>query len=630
VVLDGRTSQFVFHQEADGQIHVSLFLPGTDPDPALLRRLDLVQRFLQRGQLREVLECVGPLLEARPVDPVAGCIGGYLLSRERRLEPLGQLAAHLVERYPTLPDAYICRARHAELTGQYQEAQTGYRDALDRGFPIFARNLRRLAEEVARARLDHPRAALLQQVSDRTIPGLLWSAWTPEPGWPDASSPPPVARPSETVRPSGTPSALPTGFVPFAAPALVPVGRALSPSTQGAKPMHNLKPHPQSAARYPAAQPAAAPPTVPAVPSTAPKPGYCLNQPNGGPLIPSNPATLAKQTKAMADTSKLWQKGATLNVGFMNGDDPWNQMVRQAVRSLAPVWSQYANIKFAFDQQSVHMAINLLLQPQLGINNYGVYNCFLGTDCWAVFQQNPEQPSMNLVFDPGWQSNPGRDREFHRVIQHEFGHAIGLIHEHQRPDKPITWNFDKLRQAFGSFWPDQMIQQQIVDFYQGGVLLGTGFDIHSIMMYQFPSGSAFYPDGTPFESPTNFDLSPMDKVLANMLYPASGVTDPDEVALVLGAQPVNGSIQTAGQVARYRFHVTTPGIYSANTQGDPLLVSVLSKRQDPAGQMLAVEGANTPCPFRAVDTDKDYYIEVRHAKPMTGTGSFSIAVSQQQ
>jgi hypothetical protein len=358
--------------------------------------------------------------------------------------------------------------------------------------------------------------------------------------------------------------------------------------------------------------------------------GYCTNQPNGGPLVPDDPGSLASSTKAMADTSKLWPNASTLHVYFLNGTDAWSQTVRQAIQQIAVTWSNYANIKFRFDQPTAHITVNLL--PLSGIANYGTYNCYLGKDCISVIPQG--RPSMNLVFHPGWAQNPpAMQQEFSRVILHEFGHSLGLIHEHMRPDRPMQWNVAATNAYFGAppnNWSPQMVQQQIINFYQGGQTSGGAFDLQSIMMYQFPAGLAFYNDGSPFKTPNNTILSPEDKVLANMLYPPLGVIDPDERPLVAGDPPAAGSIQTAGQVVRYRIHPGAPGIYSVETQGStPLLLSVLTKRKDPAGRMLAVEGSNAKLAFTATNAVPDYFVEVRHAKPLAGTGNFSISVRKQ-
>ena len=65
---------------------------------------------------------------------------------------------------------------------------------------------------------------------------------------------------------------------------------------------------------------------------------------------------------------------------------------------------------------------------------YGTYSSYLGTDARRYARTG--RASMNLVFDPDDPQND--DDEFHRVILHEFGHALGLIHEHMRPDRPLV------------------------------------------------------------------------------------------------------------------------------------------------------------------------------------------------
>lgn len=51
-----------------------------------------------------------------------------------------------------------------------------------------------------------------------------------------------------------------------------------------------------------------------------------------------------------------------------------------------------------------------------------------------------EKPTMKLSFT-------GRAPEKYKfLILHEFGHALGLIHEHQREDAPILYNDQNLRE----------------------------------------------------------------------------------------------------------------------------------------------------------------------------------------
>ncbi len=58
---------------------------------------------------------------------------------------------------------------------------------------------------------------------------------------------------------------------------------------------------------------------------------------------------------------------------------------------------------------------------------------YLGTVCRQI---RVDQPTMNY----GWLTPDSTDDELRRVVLHEFGHALGLIHEHQSPNRPISWS----------------------------------------------------------------------------------------------------------------------------------------------------------------------------------------------
>ena len=356
--------------------------------------------------------------------------------------------------------------------------------------------------------------------------------------------------------------------------------------------------------------------------------GYCANQAAGGPIDPRRPETEARPSRAALDLSKRWPTGSRLHVGFLNGADAWGSRIRQAVRDIAPTWSDYADVAFDFDQPTAHITVNVLPLPQLGIG-YGTYCSYLGSDCLGVVRQGG-QPAMNLVFHPSLASDPAFLRaEFSRVILHEFGHALGFIHEHMRPDRPIVWDEAAANRVFGAppnNWSPRTIREQIIDVYRGGPIEAGMFDPSSIMMYQFPAGLARYADGSPFESPNNVALSPMDKVMANLAYPKAGVAQPAEAALVAGDPPKAGAIATAGQVARYRFRPAKPGLFAIRAEGvTPLLLSVQRDRDSAAGRLYAAEGSNLSMTVRLTES-RDYFVAVRHAKPLSGTGEFRISV----
>ncbi|MEJ7636546.1 MAG: matrixin family metalloprotease [Singulisphaera sp.] len=157
----------------------------------------------------------------------------------------------------------------------------------------------------------------------------------------------------------------------------------------------------------------------------------CANSPLGGPASNRRADEIdlgvwqPGQKAAMAEVR--WPNGVPMKVGFLNRSDSYGDTLRQLVRAIAPTWSNYANIKFEFVEGRTR-DITINFEATDAISN-GTYSSQLGVVS-AQFSGRGEA-SMHLVFDP---NNPRNvEEEYRRVILHEFGHALGLIHEHARP-----------------------------------------------------------------------------------------------------------------------------------------------------------------------------------------------------
>ena len=55
--------------------------------------------------------------------------------------------------------------------------------------------------------------------------------------------------------------------------------------------------------------------------------------------------------------------------------------------------------------------------------------------------------------------------EYERVVVHEFGHALGAIHEHQNPKGGIEWNLPAVYKYFAgppNFWSKEDVDVNVL------------------------------------------------------------------------------------------------------------------------------------------------------------------------
>jgi hypothetical protein len=123
------------------------------------------------------------------------------------------------------------------------------------------------------------------------------------------------------------------------------------------------------------------------------------------------------------------------------------------------------------------------------------------------------QPTMNY----GWLTPDSEDDEIRRVVLHEFGHALGLIHEHQNPAGGIQWDRDAVTRDLSgppNNWPADVIDHNMFETYQANETNFTATDKDSIMMYPIPANWTL--DG--YTVGLNTELSATDRQFVHEQY----------------------------------------------------------------------------------------------------------------
>lgn len=242
----------------------------------------------------------------------------------------------------------------------------------------------------------------------------------------------------------------------------------------------------------------------------------------------------ARSGKAL-DKYKLWENGSTLKVKFLDGGN----FVQRKVMEYAKIWEQYANIKFE-EVTSGDADIKISFEQE------GSWS-YIGTDAKYY---NIDGATMNF----GWFDTGTSEEEFSRTTLHEFGHALGAIHEHQSPANGIQWNrpvvYEYYESTFG--WDRARVDSNIFTQYDESSSTYSEYDPDSIMHYFLDQ--SFTLDDHSVGS--NFELSSTDKFFIGETYPFDSV----------GASSKN--LALGKETSQISTHIDLPGESSRAVDGD--------------------------------------------------------------
>jgi len=211
------------------------------------------------------------------------------------------------------------------------------------------------------------------------------------------------------------------------------------------------------------------------------------------------------RSKAALLNDFKWQPGTRIRVRFLEGAPE----LRTRVQAVAEQWTGpgMANVRFVFVEDADAGDADIRIAFAQGDGSWS----YLGTMCQQI-------PASEQTMNYGWLTPDSDDDEVHRVVAHEFGHALGLIHEHQNPDKPISWNREAVIADLSgppNNWDPETIENNIFKRYEPTDVTTTPTDRDSIMMYPIPA--SWTTDG--FSVGLNTGLSTTDKTFIAEAYP---------------------------------------------------------------------------------------------------------------
>ncbi len=212
--------------------------------------------------------------------------------------------------------------------------------------------------------------------------------------------------------------------------------------------------------------------------------------------------TCLTERAALVKNAK-WPIGSNISISFLDGSVALQKKVEQITKG----WTApgRANIQFIFRKDTTATDIRISFKYK---GSWSV----IGTTCRKV--TNLAIPTMNF----GWLTEDLPDEDARRVVLHEFGHALGLIHEHQNPAGGIQWDKDAVIESLSgppNNWTEETIEKNMFTPYNKSETNYTDLDVLSIMTYPIPPEWTM--DG--FSIELNKDLSETDKKFIKQQYP---------------------------------------------------------------------------------------------------------------
>jgi hypothetical protein len=253
--------------------------------------------------------------------------------------------------------------------------------------------------------------------------------------------------------------------------------------------------------------------------------------------------------QSVVESLLTWDPGGTITVAFLGGSSALHQKIADA----ATEWTRHANVSLDFGQRGRPFRLWSATDTAYSADIRIGFDNVIQPGYWSLIGRSSIEPNIIAVNGPsmnfgGWDTRLPDD--FAATVLHEFGHALGLHHEHSSPaggcDNEFRFSDDpgyrRSVDEFGEFVPDSAGRRPgiytvlsgppnrwskaKVDFNLRQLPRSSAFDVgpfdnKSIMMYHFPAWMFVRGESSVCFSERNEALSPRDIEGIKRAYPHS-------------------------------------------------------------------------------------------------------------
>lgn len=204
---------------------------------------------------------------------------------------------------------------------------------------------------------------------------------------------------------------------------------------------------------------------------------------------------------AAGERHKFWGTGWLLRVRLLDTPE-----LGHRVLEIAADWTKHANL----DLELVHDGPAEIRVTFAEAGNWSA----VGTDALVTEYFPVDGPTMCLSEIRRCDSS----MRVERIVRHEFGHALGLVHEHSSPAAGIPWDESVVYAELSgppNHWDAETIHHNVIRRYSASSTNHTDFDPDSVMLYELPA--RWTRDGRTFAE--NIALSPTDESFIARIHP---------------------------------------------------------------------------------------------------------------